>query len=380
MSLDDLRRSIDAVDDQILALLDRRASIVADVAREKQARGLPLHDPEREREVLERLAAKGAGGAGRFPREAIVAVYREVMSACLSLEAPLTVAFLGPEGTFTHIAARRLFGLSARYREAATLDGVFDAVRRGAAAYGVSPIENSTEGPVTHAVDALLEGGVLIRGELVLPVAQCLLGAPAQLTAVERVYSHPQALAQCRGWLARNLGTAQLVQTASTSAAAREAAGDPAGAAIGSRLAGELFGLPVLYEGIQDRTENATRFVMLAREDAPRTGDDKTTLGFSLRDEPGALRRALEIFDAAGVNLSRIESRPSQKKAWEYVFLVDVEGHREDAAVAGAVARLRAESESVTLLGSYPRHAREGEVGAGRAPGGDDEHRSVSGD
>jgi chorismate mutase/prephenate dehydratase len=169
------------------------------------------------------------------------------------------------------------------------------------------------------------------------------------------------------------------VQTASTSAAAREAAGDPAGAAVGSSLAGELYGLPVLYERIQDRAENATRFVVIGREDAPRTGDDKTTLGFALRDEPGALMRALAIFDAAGVNLSRIESRPSQRKAWEYVFLVDVEGHREDAAVAAALARLRAHSESVTLLGSYPRHAREGEVRAGAARGGDDDHRSVPG-
>src|SRR5262249_18910346 len=175
------------------------------------------------------------------------------------------------------------------------------------------------------------------------------------LTAVERVYSHPQALAECRGWLAKNLAGAQLVQTSSTSSAAREAAADAAGAAIGSRLAGELSGLPVLRERIQDRTENATRFVMLAREDGPRTGADKTTLGFALRDEPAALRRALEIFDAAGVNLSRIESRPSRQAAWEYVFLVDLEGHREDEAVARALHELGTRCESLTLLGSYPR-------------------------
>lgn len=353
MSLDDLRRRIDVIDDQILSLLEQRASVLSDVARSKQAKGLPLHDPEREREVLERLAGRGAG---HFPREAVLAVYREIMSACLALQAPVTVAFLGPEGTFTHIAARRLFGLAARYSEATTIEGVFDAVRRGAAAYGVVPMENSTEGSVTWSADALLEGGVFIRRELVLDVSHCLLGHPRELTAVERVYSHPQALAQCRAWLGRNLATAQLVQTSSTSAAAREAAADPAGAAVGSSLAGELGGLPILRANIQDRAENATRFVMLAREDAPRTGDDKTTLGFALRDEPGALRKALEIFDAAGVNLSRIESRPSRHKAWEYVFLVDLEGHREDAAVARAVALLRAESESVTLLGSYPRH------------------------
>ena len=354
MSLDDLRRRIDSIDDQILALLERRADVVADIAREKQGAGLAAYDPERERAVLDRLAAR----AGRFPRASVVAVYREVMSACLALQAPVAVAFLGPEGTFTHIAAREIFGLAARYVEAVTIEGVFDAVRREAVAYGVVPIENSTEGPVTHAVDALLDGGIFIRRELTLEIAHCLLSRAPGLTAVERVYSHPQALAQCRGWLAKYLGGAQLVQTSSTAGAAREAAADPAGAAVGSSLAAELFGLPVLRERIQDRTENMTRFVVLARADGPRTGDDKTSLGFALRDEPGALRRALEIFDAEGVNLSRIESRPSRREAWEYVFLVDVEGHREDPALARAVTELRARCESVTLLGSYPRGTR----------------------
>jgi chorismate mutase/prephenate dehydratase len=374
MSLDDLRKRIDAIDDGILALLEQRADIVSGIAQAKAQAGLPVYDPERERLVLERLAQKGAG---RFPRESIVAVYREVMSACLAIQSPIKVAFLGPEGTFTHIAARRLFGLAARYTEATTIEGVFDAVRRSVAEFGVVPIENSTEGSVTHAVDALLEGGLFIRRELVLEVAQCLLSRAAQLTQIERVYSHPQGLAQCRAWLAKHLASAQLVQTSSTSAAAREAASDPASAAIGSRLAGELFGVPVLRERIQDREENATRFVMLAREDAPRTGDDKTTVGFALHDEPGALRRALEIFDGAGVNLSRIESRPSQKKAWEYVFLVDLAGHRLDEHVTRALETLRARCSSFVMLGSYPRS------GSGRAGGDHDDeqrdHRGVPG-
>ncbi len=352
MTLDDLRCRIDSIDDQILALLEQRADVVAGISRTKKDAGLPAYDPERERALLDRLAQRGAG---RFPRESIVAVYREVMSACLSIQAPVTVAFLGPEGTFTHIAARELFGLAARYTETATIDGVFDAVRREAVTYGVVPIENSTEGSVTYAVDALLEGGLFIRRELVLEVSQCLLSLAPGLSAVARVYSHPQALAQCRAWLAKNLSSAQLVQTSSTAGAAREAAADPAGAAIGSSLAAELSGLPVLRERIQDRAENATRFVLLAREDARRTGDDKTTLSFALRDETGALRRALETFDAAGINLSRIESRPSRHRAWEYVFLVDVAGHREDELVARAVDQLRAQTEMVCLHGSYPR-------------------------
>jgi len=352
MSLDDLRKRIDSIDDEILALLDQRATVVGDVARAKQATHTATYDPERERQVLDRLASRAGG---RFPREAIRAVYREVMSACLALQEPVKVAFLGPAGTFTHAAARALFGLAARYSEAATIAGVFDSVRRGDAKYGVAPIENSSEGSVTQAIDELIEGGVLIRRELVLEVTHSLLSLAPELTGIARVYSHPQALGQCRAWLAKNLAAAQLVQTPSTAAAAREAATDPTGAAIGSALAGELYGLPLLRERIQDQEGNATRFVMLATEDAPRTGRDKTTLVFSVRDGRGALRRVLEIFDAHAINLSRIESRPSRQKAWDYVFLVDLEGHREDDGVKGALAALTEKCPMVRSLGSYPR-------------------------
>ena len=353
MSLDELRHRIDQIDDEILALLESRADMARDVAREKRASGAATYDPERERAVLARLEARSAG---RFPREAIRAVFREVMSACLAVQEPVKVAFLGPAGTFTHAAARELFGLAARYTEATTIDNVFDAVRRGDAAYGVVPIENSTEGSVTPAIDALIEGGVLIRRELVLEIGQCLMSTAAGLTQVERVYSHPQALAQCRVWLARNVAGAQLVQTPSTAAAAREALADAAGAAIGSRLAAELYGVPVLRDNVQDLAENATRFVMVATEDAPRTGRDKTSVAFAVHDEQGALLRVLEVFRDHGINLSRIESRPSKQRAWDYVFLADVEGHREDENVAAALAELTAKCPMLRNLGSYPRH------------------------
>jgi chorismate mutase/prephenate dehydratase len=352
MSLDDLRRAIDGIDDEILALLERRAGLARDVAKAKQASRVPTYDPERERAVLDRLEAKSAG---RFPREAIRAVFREVMSACLALQEPVKVSFLGPEGTFTHAAARELFGLAARYSEATTIDGVFDAVRRGDATYGVVPIENSTEGSVTSAIDALIDGGVVIRRELVLEIGHCLMSAANGLTQIERVYSHPQALAQCREWLGKHLPAAQLVQTPSTSAAAREALSDAAGAAIGSKLAAELFGVAILRENIQDRVENATRFVMLANDDAPRTGNDKTTLAFAVHDSRGALRRVLEIFDDAGVNLTRIESRPSRRRVWDYVFLADLEGHREDPHIVAALATLNDRCPMLKILGSYPR-------------------------
>jgi chorismate mutase/prephenate dehydratase len=354
--LKDARARIDQIDDSLLKLLEERAQRVTDVRRAKVTDGALFHDPEREAEVVARLA----NAATLFPREAVARVYREIMSACLSLQSTTKVTFLGPEGTFTHMAARSLFGLSATYLEAATIDGVFDAVRKGETLYGVVPIENSTEGAVTRTVDALLEGGVLIRREIVLNVDHCLATRADGLTAVERVYSHPQALAQCRMWLAKNLSQAQLVQTPSTAAAVREALADPRGAAIASALAAEMHNLSIVRTSIQDFAENVTRFVLIGQQDAPRTGNDKTTLAFSLKDGRGALRRVLDIFDHEEINLSRIESRPSQKKAWDYVFLVDIEGHRDDESVQRAFAVLEERCPLVRHLGSYPAGAPRG--------------------
>jgi chorismate mutase/prephenate dehydratase len=354
VSLDDLRKRIDELDDAILQALDERARVVADVGRAKRDADMPTYDPDRERLILDRLAAR----AGRFPPEAIRAVYREVMSACLALQEPLKIAYMGPEGTFSHAAARGFFGLAASYTETTTIEGVFDAVARREAQHGVVPIENSSEGSVSHALDALVDGEVLIRAELELDVAQCLVTRARSLTSIERVYSHPQALGQCRVWLAKNLAGAQLVQAPSTAAAVREAAADPRAAAVSSRLASELYGVPVARERIQDHAENVTRFVMVSLEDAARTGDDKTTVVFSVRDGKGALMRVLAIFDEEDVNLTRIESRPSREKPWDYVFLADLEGHRDDANVARAMARLKERCPMVKHLGSYPRARR----------------------
>jgi chorismate mutase / prephenate dehydratase len=353
--LDDLRAQIDAIDEAILGLLERRANVAEQAAEAKREAGAAsYYDPERERAVLDRLASKGAG---KFPSQAIRPVFREIMSGCLSLQTPITVVFLGPEGAFSHMAARHLFGLAARYREAATIHGVFDAVRRGDAISGVVPVENSAEGSISHTLDALVDGDLFIRQELVLEASQCLVSRADQLSSIERVYAHPQVLAECQLWLARNLPGAQFVHTSSTSSAAREALADERAAAIGTRLAGELFGLAIVAERIQDRAESATRFVIIAREDAPRTGVDKTTLAFSLHDAGarGALKRALEIFDEEGINLSRIESRPKATTPWEYVFLVDVEGHRQDPPVACVIQKLASRCGNVKVLGSYPR-------------------------
>ncbi len=354
--LAEARERIDALDDRILDLLAERAGVARDVAEAKRAAEVPVfHDPERERRVVERLIAKGGD---RFPADAIRAVFREVMSACLSVEQPLRVAYLGPEGTFSQMASRRLFGLQARYRECATIDAVFEAVGSGDVTYGVVPIENSTEGAVSMTSDALLDGELLIRQEYVLPVSHCLLSHARSLLEVSTVYSHPQALAQCRAWLAKHLPRAQVIQTSSTSGAAREAQNDESVAAIASEIAAELHGVPILRANIQDRAENATRFVVLSREDAPATGHDRTTIAFGLADRKGALRRVLSVLEGADVNLTRIESRPSRSRAWHYVFLVDLEGHRTDAGVARALGEVKKSADFLKVIGSYPRADR----------------------
>ncbi len=351
-----VRARIDGIDETILGLLGERASLAKSAGTlKRRARIEVLHDPERERQVLERLAELAGKRAHAFPPDAIRAVFQEIMSGCLSIEQPLRVAYLGPEGTFSQMAARRLFGIQPRYRECATIDAVFDAVRTKDAAYGVVPFENSTEGAVSMTSDALLDGELLIRQELVLPVSHCLMSRAATLGAIQAVYSHPQALAQCRGWLAKHLPRAQVVQTTSTAAAAREAREDDHAAAIGSETAAELHDLPIVRTNIQDRPENATRFVVIARQDAPPSGADRTTIAFGVVDQKGALRRVLSIFEEHDVNLTRIESRPSRRHAWHYVFLVDVEGHRKDAPLAAALRDVKRSADFVKVVGSYPR-------------------------
>ncbi len=354
--LDALRGEIDALDDGILDLLQRRAGKALEVARVKEAEGrASFYDPERERRIVERLTRPGSGP---LSASAVRSVFREIISACLSLQQPLRVAYLGPEGTFSQLAARRLFGQAAAYWDATTIEGVFDAVARGDASRGVVPVENSAEGPVLMTVRALLQNDLLIEREMVLEVTHCLLTRASSLPSIARVYSHPQALAQCGLWLQRNLPGVPAIQTSSTSAAVLDALGDPAGAALGSKLAGDLYGLATLCENVQDNHDNATRFLVIGKHDARPTGDDKTTLAFRLDDGPGALRRALGAFEEEGISLSRIESHPSREKAWGYVFLCDLLGHREDARVSAALERLRERAEWVKMLGSYPRFKR----------------------
>jgi chorismate mutase/prephenate dehydratase len=353
--LQGLRQAIDRVDDELLALLNRRATLAAEVGRLKTAAAPEalFHAPKREREVLARLEAENGGP---FPAPAVRTIFQEIMSACLSLEKPLRVAFLGPEGTFTHLAARQQFGGSSQSLPQGTIQAVFQAVERARADYGVVPVENATEGAVDSTLDAFLDSPLRICAEILLPVDQALLLRPElNLGAVRRVYSHPQALGQCRRWLEAHLPQADRIEAPSTSEAARLAREDAEGAAVASELAAELFGLKVAETRIQDLAANATRFLVLGPRAAEPTGRDRTTLLAMAQDGPGALLHLLEPLARRGLNLSRIQSRPTRRKLWEYAFFLDIEGHAADAPMAEALAELKGACASLKVLGSYPR-------------------------
>jgi chorismate mutase/prephenate dehydratase len=358
-TLASLRRAIDAVDDQVLALLNRRAGLAAEVGRLKTeaAPEAPFHVPRREREVLARLEA---ANEGPFPGAAVRTIFQEIMSACLSLEKPLRVAYLGPEGTFTHLAARHQFGGSSQALPQGTIQAVFQAVERGRADYGVVPVENATEGAVESTLDAFIDSDLRICAEILLPVDLALLLRPGlDLGSVRRVYSHPQALGQCHRWLEAHLPSADRVEAPSTTEAVRLAREDAEGAAVASELAAELFGLGVGETKIQDLAANATRFLVLGAAPAEPTGKDRTTLLAMAQDGPGALLRLLEPLARRGLNLSRIQSRPTRRKMWEYAFFLDVEGHAGEPLVAEALLELQSACASFKVLGSYPIAAAE---------------------
>jgi len=357
--VDGLRAAIDHVDDELLELLNRRARLVEEVARTKQHTGGAFYAPHRERAIIDRLQE---ANRGPFPSEAIRPVFQEVISACLSLQRGMRVAFLGPEGTYAHQAVKRHFGTSAPALPCGSIAAVFDEVEREAADFGVVPVENSSEGVVSHTLDSFLDSPLLICAEITCIIDQCLMARPGVAeTRIERVYSPTQTLSQCRGWLASNLAHVHLVECASTTDAARHAQEDAAGAAIGSELSAKLHGLAVLRNRVQDYDHNVTRFLVVTRPGTvppPPAGPGvKTSLLLTLRDHPGDLFHALRPLSESGVNLTRIESRPSKRKAWEYVFFLDLEGHVEEPRVAAALRDLGNE-RWVKVLGCY-RHADE---------------------
>ena len=350
--LDELRRRIDAVDAEILDLLNRRARLAQEVGRLKSRDNQNFHDPARELEILDALERRNRGP---FPNHAVRAVFREIMSASLALECPITVAYLGPQATFTHLVCMKHFGGSARYLPVKSIREVFEAVEREHAHYGVVPVENSTEGVVSHTLDMFLDSDLKITAEILLEVSHHLMSLSGEVARVRRVYSHPQAAAQCRRWLEEHLPGVPVVDTESTARAAERAAGEPEAAAVASEAAVRIYGLRVIQPRIEDNPHNTTRFLAVAREMAEPTGRDKTSVVFSFKNQPGGLFNALRPFAEKGINLTKIESRPTKKKAWEYVFYVDLEGHVQDAGVREALEELRESAFFVKVLGSYPR-------------------------
>ena len=355
--MDGLRVEIDAVDAELVALLDRRARAARRIGELKQAQGLDAYVPARERRVMNRVFDLSDGD---FPRSGLEIVFREIISSSISLEGRLKIAFLGPEATFTHEAARRSFGTSVDLEPQRTVAEVFARVERGEAQHGVVPVENSMEGAVTHTLDELMNSPLKICGEVYLPISQNLISRSASVGDVSLVLSHPMALAQSASWLRRELPNATVEEVESTAEAARRAAEEPHVAAVASVMAADAHELNILARGIQDARTNATRFIVLGRKWSGKTGKDKTSVVFSVKDRPGVLKDALSSFADAGINLVRIESRPSRKRAWTYVFFADFQGHPDEERVKNALDNLEEHCPYVGLIGAYPDSTPEG--------------------
>ena len=347
-----LRQKIDFLDQEVLRLLNERAEVALEVGQVKAGSHLAPYNPQREEEVLRRLESSGLGA---FPRRAISRVFREVISACRSLEAELTVAYLGPPATYSHLACIEHFGSSVEPVPKESIQEIFEAVEREKANFGMVPIENSTEGMVNRTLDMFIDSDVKICGEILVRISHDLLSVSGRAEDVERIYSHPQALAQCRQWLRKTFPQVQPADSPSTARAAQMAAQDPKAAAVASSLAAELYGLNVIESRIEDYLNNYTRFLVLGLQVGDRTGRDKTSLLFSIPDSPGALYEILKPFSEKSINLTKIESRPIKDRPWEYVFFLDFEGHTTDPHIHEATAELKKKVLFLKLLGSYPR-------------------------
>jgi len=351
LNLQELRERIDGIDDQILDLLNARATVVLDVGKAKAGESREFYVPSRESAIFVRLQARNGGP---FPNESLCRVFREIISASLSLELPMKVAFLGPQSTFTHVAAMEQFGLSAQLVAQKSIPSVFEEVERGRAHYGVVPVENSTEGVVNHPLDMFIGSDLKVIAEILLEISHDLLSQTGKLDQVQKVVSHPQALAQCRHWLDENLPDTPQMDVSSTAAAAQLAAEDDSVAAIASHAAARQYGLQVAKAKIEDNSNNFTRFLVIGRNTPEASGRDKTSILFSVRDEPGILYRMLEPFSQRDINLVKIESRPMKQKAWEYIFFLDLVGHVEDSKISAAIEELREHCHFLKVLGSYP--------------------------
>lgn len=349
------RKDIDRLDDEILRLLNERSKNVIEIGKLKKKSDTQanLHTPAREAEIVDRLMRRNSGP---FPNDAIRSVYREIMSASLSLEGPQRVAYLGPRATFTHLACIQKFGDAAEYLAVNSIKDVFNEVERGRANFGVVPIENSTEGVVNHTLDMFIDSNLMIYGEVLQEVSHYLLSKSDRLEDIKKIFSHPHAIAQCRNWLETNLPRVPVSEVASTARAAELCAHEAASGAIASELAAQLYGLKVVRSRIEDNLNNYTRFLILSQKAPERTGKDKTSVMLSVKDKVGALYELLRPFASHGINMTKIESRPSRRKAWEYLFFVDIEGHIEEERVKKALEEIKSRCLFLKILGSYPAH------------------------
>ncbi len=359
--LQSYRDKIDEVDNQLIQLINARAELVVEIGKYKRETGTPIYAPHREAEVLKKITS---WNQGPIPDRTLEAVYRELMSGSFALEQPLRIGYLGPVGTYSHLAATRHFGSSVEFENLRAIQGVFDEVARGHVDYGLVPIENSTGGGITETLDAFLNyhNDLKIYGEVKLAVHFSLL-ANCQPHEIKRIYSRPEAFSQCRNWLATQYPHAEKIPAESTAVSAEKAKqdfdeGGEGAAAIGSTLAGEIYGLHPLFEKIEDRQNNITRFLILSKTETEVSGDDKTSIMFTTEDRPGILADVLNVFKKSGVNLTHIDKRPSLEVNWDYTFFVDAIGHRKDNRFAEVIGEARAYCKNLTILGSFPRCKR----------------------
>jgi chorismate mutase/prephenate dehydratase len=365
-TLQDVRAKIDALDEQIQGLISERARLAFEVGRSKGdlPDAVDYYRPEREAQVLRAVQERNQGP---LSDSEMLRLFREIMSACLARQEPMRIAYLGPEGTFTQQAVNRHFGHSVLAMGQATIQGVFEQVQAGEADFGVVPVENSTQGMVTHTLDLFIGTELKICGEVEMRIHHNLLTHARSLAAIERVYAHQQSLAQCRNWLEHNLPQVELLPVSSNAEAARRVRSAPEAAAIASLSAAEIYGIPVLFSSIEDEADNTTRFLVIGRELFSPSGDDKTTLLLTGDESPGLLHALLSPLANHQVNMTRIESRPAPHRKWQYVFFIDVDGHVQEEPLKTALQEMAAVGGQARLLGSYPRAVQA------RAPGHGDE-------
>ena len=350
-TLDRYGEEVDRIDEQILSLLSRRQGLAALIGELKDVLGINIFNPAREEEVLRRLVSNRQKG---LTPEVVRHIFSEIISAARSVQQPLTIAFLGPEATFTHQAAISLFGRSASFLSAETIEKVFELVEKGTCQQGIVPVENSYEGSVGSTMDLLYQYELKISAELFLRIRHHLLSREDNISKIKHLYSHPMAIAQCHSWIKVNLPKVIVKETKSTSLATKMAADEPHAAAVGSQLSAHHYGLKILKEDIEDNPQNVTRFLSIGKSAADPTGKDKTAMLFSLRHEPGALHKVLEPLAQRNINMTRIESRPMKTRNWEYLFFVDLEGHEEDSNMREAVREMQGHCAFIKRLGSFP--------------------------